>query len=136
MSLLAVEPAWRLADRTEEHRWLVTPCNPSRRSASSPARPNANNSPSTSSSRPESRACLASPCHAPGTFHLRRRGNVLEYDAATSDHIELLSLTAQDPQIFERVAVDNQEVGERARLQHAQAVGALKEVGVGNRRRA
>jgi hypothetical protein len=24
MSLLPVEPAWRLAERAEEHRWLVT----------------------------------------------------------------------------------------------------------------
>jgi hypothetical protein len=45
--------------------------------------------------------------------------DVFENNAATHDHIEVLSLTAQDPKIFKGVAVDGQEVGARARLQHA-----------------
>ena len=54
---------------------------------------------------------------APRTRRLLQ--GVLEYNAATHDHIEVLSLTAQDPKILKGVAVDEQEVRECARLQHA-----------------
>ena len=45
--------------------------------------------------------------------------SVFENNPAAGDHIDALSLTAQDRQIFKRVAVDEQEVRECAGLEYA-----------------
>jgi hypothetical protein len=46
--------------------------------------------------------------------------SVLQNDAASDDHVEVFSLTDEHPKVSERIAIDEQEVGERIRLQYAQ----------------
>ena len=84
MSLLPVEPAWRLAERAEEQRWLVTGLWSEQAVGIVGGEPKCckiASSPSTSPSRspPASRACAASPCRAPG--------RVLLYAAEDALHI-------------------------------------------------
>jgi len=44
--------------------------------------------------------------------------SVFDYVATTNDQIEMFSLTAQEAQILERIAIDEEEVGEGVRLQY------------------
>ena len=44
--------------------------------------------------------------------------SVLENDPTADDHIDALPLAAQDRQIPKRIAIDEQEIGESAGLQH------------------